>query len=683
MIWAFKLAHPKLLYEGATSLSFTFILSSSIQVIIYFILLGICASDYLCPSVASLSGSEESASSGVLAAVLLSWCNSSPDLFSNFMSWTSRSLDNDSNNKNFAALSVGEVLGACGIILCVVEGSIFMLMSFLDLNIMETQRKTILKDLGFTSVAILAMWYVCVMNKVTVFNCIVMIMIYVIYLTSKFIYKGQKKADNVEDEEEPYNLELSSQTSDEGIDAFTGHIRPNILTAMDFNNLLSVLESSNKSVDQEQLTTLEAAYDDNLNMDDMLDIPRRASTVPITEARYTDVPNFPNSAPETFQSYRDDPGHELMDDQYLHTFNMTVRSSKTKIMSKYKKNFFRMFLPHLMHFSQKSKIDAILSVITSPFVIILRLSCPQPLKIIDYDIDTKKYVYSKIDMAILFLQTLLSPLFSFFILSCIMSSNFSLFIWTIPILLSSLFIFLAVVYYRTIIAYNKFSIFTSPSFGDAVISDSSAERRIIEKLTGLLRILLLVICITNTILWISLIANALIEILEIYQNITGISEAILGLTIFAWGNSVSDLISNIAMCNLYKKQPDSNGQNLTDIATKFFMISCSSCVGSVMLNSMGGIGVSGLFSMIFIHKESHRFWLLRNIVLNESEDGFEVKFIVSCVALLIQVILLFLTFGGIKSSRDWIQSNKFGLGLTMCCLWALSTLINILLEIFI
>lgn len=213
----FKLAHPILLYPNASS-SVTFIVPSLLHVALSFILLGMCASDYLCPNVAQVSELTSSNkgstrirehSTGIVMAVLLSWCNSSPDLFSNLISWTSKPTAS-STAANAAALSIGEVLGACGIILCIVEGSIFIIMSSTPLNITRMQRKGILKDLVFAFVAMLLMFYVSFRNKVTVLNCAIMCFIYIYYLLLKFSSRNEPRlraASNTQGVDETLDLE--------------------------------------------------------------------------------------------------------------------------------------------------------------------------------------------------------------------------------------------------------------------------------------------------------------------------------------------------------------------------------------------------------------------------------------------------------------------------------------------
>ncbi|CAG8508488.1 4866_t:CDS:10 [Diversispora eburnea] len=78
--------------------------------------------------------------------------------------------------------------------------------------------------------------------------------------------------------------------------------------------------------------------------------------------------------------------------------------------------------------------------------------------------------------------------------------------------------------------------------------------------------------------WIFLIANEVVSLLESFGLIIGVSEAILGLTIFAMGNSLGDFVANITIAKMGLP-----------------MMAISACFGSPMLNILLGIGLSGTY----------------------------------------------------------------------------------------
>lgn len=55
---------------------------------------------------------------------------------------------------------------------------------------------------------------------------------------------------------------------------------------------------------------------------------------------------------------------------------------------------------------------------------------------------------------------------------------------------------------------------------------------------------------TAGIIWIYLIANQLVGLLQTLGLIFGVSETLMGLTIFAWGNSMGDLMTDISLARL-------------------------------------------------------------------------------------------------------------------------------------
>ncbi|KAI8143011.1 Sodium/calcium exchanger protein-domain-containing protein [Fennellomyces sp. T-0311] len=78
--------------------------------------------------------------------------------------------------------------------------------------------------------------------------------------------------------------------------------------------------------------------------------------------------------------------------------------------------------------------------------------------------------------------------------------------------------------------------------------------------------------------WIFLLANSMVGLLQALGAILSISDAIMGLTIFALGNSVGDLVSNTAIAKM-----------------GFPTMAISACYAGPLLNMVLGIGISSTY----------------------------------------------------------------------------------------
>ena len=161
-----------------------------------------------------------------------------------------------------------------------------------------------------------------------------------------------------------------------------------------------------------------------------------------------------------------------------------------------------------------------------------------------------------------------------------------------------------------------------------------------------------------SIAWISTIANEVVGVIKTIGVVLDMSDAILGLTVFAVGNSLGDLVANITVARL-----------------GYPVMALSACFGGPMLNILLGIGLSGLYMTVTgaqhrQHKHPHRKVELRpyRIHINSTLLISGVTLLVTLVALLIAV-----------PARKWRMDKYIGWGLVM--LWVISTMINVILEI--
>ncbi|PWW79339.1 hypothetical protein C7212DRAFT_154926 [Tuber magnatum] len=149
--------------------------------------------------------------------------------------------------------------------------------------------------------------------------------------------------------------------------------------------------------------------------------------------------------------------------------------------------------------------------------------------------------------------------------------------------------------------------------------------------------------------WISAIANEVVGVLKAFGVIFGISDAILGLTIFAIGNSLGDLVADITVARL-----------------GFPVMALSACCGGPMLNILLGIGISGLYMTTISH--SHK-----------GADYYPIEvsstLVISAATLLITLVLLLIAV----PLNQWMMTRQ--IGFTLIGLWVVSTVVNLIVEL--
>lgn len=158
--------------------------------------------------------------------------------------------------------------------------------------------------------------------------------------------------------------------------------------------------------------------------------------------------------------------------------------------------------------------------------------------------------------------------------------------------------------------------------------------------------------------WISTIANEVVGVLKAFGVIFDISDAILGLTIFAVGNSLGDLVADITVAKL-----------------GYPVMALSACFGGPMLNILLGIGVSGTY--MTINKASHKHAQHPDKAIKYKPYQIEVgtTLIISGITLLVTLIGLLI----VVPLNGWRMDRKIGIGLIT--LWCLSTVTNVVVEL--
>lgn len=160
--------------------------------------------------------------------------------------------------------------------------------------------------------------------------------------------------------------------------------------------------------------------------------------------------------------------------------------------------------------------------------------------------------------------------------------------------------------------------------------------------------------------WISIVANEVVGILKAVGIMFHISDAILGLTVFAVGNSLGDFVANTTVARM-----------------GFPMMALSACFGGPMLNILVGIGMSGL--LVIPSSTSGKAPGVLNTLTTGADYQIHIShgLIISTVTLLVTLIFLLISI----PLNKW-RMNRF-VGIVTVSFWVISTIINVILEIFV
>jgi sodium/potassium/calcium exchanger 6 len=84
-----------------------------------------------------------------------------------------------------------------------------------------------------------------------------------------------------------------------------------------------------------------------------------------------------------------------------------------------------------------------------------------------------------------------------------------------------------------------------------------------------------------SIVWMGMVASEVVALIETIGINLGLSTSILGMTIIAWGNSMGDMMANVAVAK---------GDGTRDVCRKGAKMALAACFGSPMLMNLVGTG---------------------------------------------------------------------------------------------
>ncbi|KAJ5806225.1 Sodium/calcium exchanger membrane region [Penicillium pulvis] len=163
--------------------------------------------------------------------------------------------------------------------------------------------------------------------------------------------------------------------------------------------------------------------------------------------------------------------------------------------------------------------------------------------------------------------------------------------------------------------------------------------------------------------WIATIATEVVSLLKTIGVILDISDSLLGLTVFAVGNSLGDLVADITVARL-----------------GYPVMALSACFGGPMLNILLGIGLGGLYMTLNGGKTRRHDEILGRAVSSKPvsyEIAISKVLVISGATLLMVLVGLLI----VVPLNGWRMDRKIGWGLI--AVWCVSTLGNVIAEIVI
>ncbi|KAG2224954.1 hypothetical protein INT45_000075 [Circinella minor] len=621
---------------------------------------GIAASDFFCkyllycPNLQTIASALH-LSESLTGVTFLAFGNGSPDLFSTFSAM----------NSNMGSLALGELVGAAAFIVSVVAGSMCAIKPF------RIKKLSFLRDVSFFTLAIFVVMAIVADGLIYLYEAIILILFYVVYVI--VVVGGNyytKRRSNYQNLVERARLEYEEtgpevdnllrgihvwddetarddemELYDEGFETEGYHseyvrgrrgshpklrIKPSLFSAIEFQDVVQSLQTANaRSTGRNTLFRRHHPHQREISGQSDISITQN---VPLSPRGTTAA-----TAPSTTSA-------ELpQDDLHSYPFPSTSRIGQRlrlpieKLGIDIQDVAFHLF-PSLQNVSDKSILSKISSIISAPVIFVLAITLP----VVKEDAIQKQSSVVLDDDALAMLQDVPdNPSASLEMNELSESTS----VWSQWMTATQLFcapVFVSIVFAINNMANPAILIPVAAAIGlittVAFKSTTSPTRQ--PRLYWMMSFVGFGIAMV----WIFVIANEVVSVLQVVGMALGISDAILGLTVFALGNSLGDLVANVTMAKM-----------------GYPMMAMSACFGGPMLNIMLGVGIGATYVTSQRH-EPYPIELSKTIL-------------VSAIGLLVVLISLLI----LVPLNKYRMSRLFGYGSIV--IYLLCTAINLYLEI--
>ncbi|KAI9276022.1 Sodium/calcium exchanger protein-domain-containing protein [Sporodiniella umbellata] len=584
---------------------------------------GIAASDFFCPNLQTIASALH-LSESLTGVTFLAFGNGSPDLFSTFSAMHS----------NLGSLALGELIGAAAFIVSVVAGSMCAIKPF------RAKKFSFIRDVSFFTCAILLVMMIVSDGLIHLYEGIILIVFYVIYVLvvvggnyymkrrSNYLNLVERARSEYEENErdidnlirgnilnsEPDRNADEMELYDEGFET-EGYqelmhsrnnthpglrIRASLFSAIEFQDVVQSLQdtSGNFQYRRRQPMAASSSYE-----------------------RYTD--NVSLHTPETRQGDQVDDSVDTVQHWTQKIFSPSTYRLRREIV-------FCLF-PTLVDFRQKPFFSKISSAMSAPVVFLLTITLPVVDKRgsgnIELNDETAELLHGRFEE------------------DRHQESVATRRDWNKWLTATQLIGAPALISFILVTQVGLPSVIIFPVIlGTGVILSTLFWLTTSQRRRPRLYWLMCFVGFGVAIFWIFFIANEVVSVLQAVGMALGISEAVLGLTIFAMGNSLGDFVANVTMAKL-----------------GYPLMAMSACFGGPMLNIMLGVGIGATY-VTSQRNEPYAIELSNTIV-------------VSAIGLLIILIssLILVPLNGYRMSKTF--------GYSWIAIYLICTAINLYIEI--